>query len=157
LIAGQFGGQKLEEVMKVSSIIERKTGDVITISPQANLKAAANLMRNHRIAALVVMKSGKAVGLVSERDIVEALSRHGGAAELVRVQDILPSRFVVVSPEETIKHAMAIMTYERVRHLPVIDEGQLVGIVSLGDIVKYRLEELELETNVLRDVYVAAR
>ena len=143
--------------MKVSSIIDRKTEDVITISPQANLKAAANLMFNHRIAALVVIKNGKAVGLVSERDIVEALSRHAGAAGLVRVQDILPGRLVVVSPEETIKRAMSIMSYERVRHLPVIDEGKLVGIVSLGDIVKSRLEELELETNVLRDVYIAAR
>ena len=143
--------------MKVSSILERKNDEVIIISPQANLKGAANLMRNHRIAALVVMKSGKAVGLVSERDIVEALSRHGAAAGLVRIVDILPSRFVMVSPEETIERAMSIMTYERVRHLPVIEDGKLAGIISPGDIVKYQLEELELETNVRRDVYIAAR
>jgi len=142
--------------MKVSSIIEHKGDGVIAISSQANLKAAANLMLNHGIAALVVMKGGKAVGLVSERDIVEALSRHGNAAGLVRVQEILSSRFVVVSPDETIKRAMSIMTNERIRHLPVIDKGEPVGIVSLGDMVKYRLEELELETNVLRDVYIAA-
>ena len=141
--------------MKVSDIIERKNGDVITISPQANLKGAPNLMLNHRIAALAAVKSGKAVGLVSERDIVEALSRHGAAAGLVRVQDILPSRFVVVSPEEPIKRAMSTLTHERIRHLPVIDDSELVGIVSLGDIVKYRLEELE--TNLPRDVYIAAR
>ena len=73
------------------------------------------------------------------------------------VQEVLPSRFVAVSPEDTIKRAMSIMTYERVRHLPVIAGDKLVGIVSLGDIVKYRLEELELETNVLRDIYIAAR
>ena len=143
--------------MKVGRILEHRNDDVAIISPQANLKGAANLMLNHRIAALVVMKSGKAVGLVSERDIVEALSRHGAAAGLVRVQDILPSRFAVVSPEETIERAMSIMTYERVRHLPVIDDGKLVGIISLGDIAKYRLEKLEFKTNVRCDVYIAAR
>jgi CBS domain-containing protein len=143
--------------MKISNIIERKGDAVITISPQANLKAAADLMLGRHIAALVVVKGGKAVGLVSERDIVAALSRRGEAAGLARVQEVLPSRFVTVSPEETIKRAMSIMTYERVRHLPVIEGDKLVGIVSLGDIVKYRLEDLETETNVLRDIYIAAR
>jgi len=143
--------------MKVSSIIEHKGDEVITISPQANLKAAADLMLGHHIAALVVMKGGKAVGMVSERDTVEALSRRDHEVGLTRVQEVLPSRFVMISPEETIKRAMSIMTYERLRHLPVIEGDKLVGIVSLGDIVKYRLEELELETSVLRDIYIAAR
>jgi len=132
--------------MKISSIIERKNGRVIAISSQANLKAVADLMLDHRVGALVVMKSGKAVGLISERDIVEALSCHSHAAGLIRLQEILSSRFIVVSPEETIRRAMSTMTRERVRHLPVIDEGKLVGIVSMGDIVKHLIEELELET-----------
>jgi CBS domain-containing protein len=119
--------------LKVSSILERKGDAVITIHASDTIRTAAGLMISHRIAALVVMGGGKVVGVLSEREVVGALVRHGPSAGL------------------------SLMTDGRVRHLPVIDGGGLVGIVSLGDIVKYRLEELELESNVLRDVYIAAR
>jgi CBS domain-containing protein len=143
--------------MKISSIIESKGGEVITLNAQANLKAAANVMRDRGIAAVVALKDRKFVGVLSERDIVAALSEHGPSAGSIQIKDVLGQQPISITPADTIKQAMSLMTYRHVRHLPVIDEGALKGIVSLGDIVKYRLEELEVETNVLRDLAVAVR
>ena len=143
--------------MKISSIIESKGDEVITINAQANLKAAANVMHDRGIAAVVALKDRKVVGVLSERDIVAALSEHGPSAGSIQIKDVLGQQLVSITPTDTIKQAMSLMTYRHVRHLPVIDEGALKGIVSLGDIVKYRLEELEMETNVLRDLAVAGR
>jgi CBS domain-containing protein len=143
--------------MKISSIIESKGGEVITINAQANLKAAANVMHDRGIAAVVALKDPKVVGVLSERDIVAALSEHGPSAGSIQIKDVLRQQLISIAPADTIKQAMSLMTYRHVRHLPVIDEGALKGIVSLGDIVKYRLEELEMETNVLRDLAVAVR
>jgi CBS domain-containing protein len=143
--------------MRISNILDHKGGEVVTINSQANLKAAANVMHDRRIAALVVLSDRKVVGVVSERDIVSALAQNGPSAGAIRLKDVLGRRLVWITSAETIKQAMSLMTHGHLRHLPVIDEGELKGIVSLGDIVKYRLEELELESNVLRDLAVAVR
>jgi CBS domain-containing protein len=143
--------------MRISNIIKSKGQAVVTIGVQANLKAAANVMHDHRIAALVVLKDNQAVGVISERDIVTALAQYGQSAGTVQVINILQQNLVAVESADTIKEAMSVMTYQHLRHLPVIDDGELKGIVSLGDIVKYRLEELEMESNVLRDLAVAVR
>jgi CBS domain-containing protein len=143
--------------MKISSILESKGAEVITISAQANLKAAANVMSDRRIAALVVLKDRKVAGIISERDIVAALAQHGQSAGAIQLKDVLKWPLVSVTTADTIKQAMWLMTYGHVRHLPVINEGELKGIVSLGDIVKYRLEEVEMESSVLRDLAVAVR
>jgi CBS domain-containing protein len=142
--------------MKISSIIDRKGGEVITISANANLKAAANVMHRHGIAALVVLRDHKVAGVISERDIVAALVQHGQSVGTVWVKDVL-SRQVSITADDTIERAMSLMTHGHLRHLPVINDGELKGIISLGDIVKYRLEELEMESNVLRDLAVAVR
>ena len=143
--------------MKISSIIESKGDEVITINAQANLKAAANVMHDRRIAALVALKDRKVIGVLSEQDIVAALAEHGPSAGSIQIKDVLSQPLVSIATADTIKQAMSLMTYRHVRHLPVIDQGELKGIVSLGDIVKYRLEELEMESNVLRDLAVAVR
>ena len=143
--------------MRISNIIDHKGGEVVTMNSQANLKAAANVMHDRRIAALVVLSDRKVVGVVSERDIVSALAQNGPSAGAIQLKDVLGRRLVWITSAETIKQAMSLMTHGHLRHLPVIDEGELKGIVSLGDIVKYRLEELELESNVLRDLAVAVR
>jgi CBS domain-containing protein len=141
----------------IQNILDRKGGEVVTIRATETLQSAADRMREHGIAALVV-KSGDAIkGLISERDIVLAVARHGGGALALAVSQVVAHAMVEVAPTDSLKRAMSLMTRHRVRHLPVIADGHLVGIVSIGDVVKLRLEDLETETNVLRDAYIAAR
>jgi len=143
--------------MSIQNILDRNRTEVVTISPTDTLKSAADQMRSHNIAALVV-KSGAAVtGLISDRQIVHAVSRHGERALHMVVHEIVTHPTITIAPDDTLKRAMSLMTHHRVRHLPVIANGELLGIVSIGDVVKHRLEDLETESNVLRDAYMAAR
>ena len=144
--------------MTIQAILDHKGRDVITISGQATLKDAADKMSVHGIAALIVKDGDTITGIASEREIVCAIARCGERALAMPVTAILtPDRMVPVSPQASIKQAMNLMTRHHVRHLPVVSDGKLVGIVSIGDIVKRRVEDLEMESNVLRDVYIAAR
>ena len=114
-------------------------------------------MRVKNIGALVVT-SGKAVlGLISEREIVRAFSQYGETAASMAVKDVMQQGVITVSPDESIRRVMHLMTRHRVRHMPVLRDGNLAGIISIGDVVKHRLEDLESETNVLRDAYMAMR
>ena len=144
--------------MTIESILKRKGTDVTTISPEASIKRAADWLRAKNIGALVVVTSENAVlGLLSEREIVHAFSRYGETAASKPVKEIMQYGVTTVSPDESVDRVMKLMTHHRVRHMPVLRGGKLAGIVSIGDVVKHRLEDLELETNVLRDVYSAAR
>ena len=143
--------------MTIESILKRKGTNVTTIAPEASIKRAADWLRAKNIGALVVMRENEVLGLVSEREIVHAFSRHGEAAGSMPVKEVMQYGVTSVSPDESINRVMNLMTHHRVRHMPVLRGGQLVGIVSIGDVVKHRLEDLELETNILRDVYNAAR
>ncbi len=143
--------------MKIETILDRKTEAVITIDISRNLQSAAELMMHKRIAALVVTDGGESVGLISERDLISALAHKGPSAASIPIQEVVTGPVLSVSPDESLKRAMALMTCNRLRHLPVFEDRELIGIVSLGDLVKYRLEEMELESNVLRDLAIAAR
>ena len=144
--------------MTIESILRRKGTDVTTIAPEASIKRAADWLSAKNIGALVVVTSENAVlGLISEREIVHAFSRYGETAGSMLVKEIMQYGVTTVSPDESVNRVMNLMTHHRVRHMPVLRGGQLVGIVSIGDVVKHRLEDLELEANVLRDVYNAAR
>jgi len=143
--------------MSIESILRRKGTDVTTIAPDVSIKRAADWLRAKNIGALVVTSDDAILGLISEREIVHALSRYGDTAGSMLVKEIMQYGVTTVSPDESVNHVMNLMTHHRVRHMPVLRGGQLVGIISIGDVVKYRLEDLELETNVLRDVYNAAR
>jgi CBS domain-containing protein len=143
--------------MTIESILRRKGTDVATIAPDASVKRAADWLRAKNIGALVVMRENEVLGIISEREIVQALSRHGAEAGSMLVKEVMQYGVSTVSPDETVNHVMNLMTHHRVRHMLVLSGGKLAGIVSIGDIVKYRLEDLELETNVLRDVYNAVR
>jgi len=143
--------------MSIESILRRKGTDVTTIAPEASIKRAADWLLAKNIGALVVTRGDAVVGLISEREIVHAFSRHGEAAGSMPVKEVMQSGVTTVSPDESVNRVMNLMTHHRVRHMPVLRGGKLVGIVSIGDVVKYRLEDLELETSVLRDVYTAAR
>ena len=143
--------------MTIESILRRKGTNVETIAPEASVKRAADWLRAKNIGALVVTSDNAVLGLISEREIVHEFSRNGEAAGSIPVKEVMNSRVITVSPEESISRVMKLMTQHRVRHMLVLRGGKLAGIVSIGDVVKYRLADLELETNVLRDVYNARR
>jgi CBS domain-containing protein len=142
--------------MSIQNILERNRAEVVTIGMTETVKSAADRMREHSIAALVVKSGGAIAGLISEREIVHAFSRHGEKALSMAVADVVTHATLTVAPDDTLKRAMSLMTHHRVRHLLAIADGELVDIVSIGDIVKHRLEDLETESNVLRDAYLAA-
>ena len=143
--------------MTIESILRRKGTDVTTISPEATIKRAADWLRAKNIGALVVTSDNAVLGLISEREIVHAFSRYGETAGSMPVREIMQSGVTTVSPEESVNRVMNLMTRHRVRHMPVLRNGKLAGIISIGDVVKHRLEELELEANVIRDAYIATR
>jgi CBS domain-containing protein len=143
--------------MTIESILARKGTNVTTIGPDASIKRAADWLRAKNIGALVVTSEDAVLGLISEREIVHAFSRFGETAGSMPVKEVMQYGMIGVSPDESITRVMNLMTHHRVRHMPVLRGGKLVGIVSIGDVVKHRLEDLELEANVLRDVYNAGR
>ena len=142
--------------MSVESILRKKGTDVATIAPEASVKRAADWLRAKNIGALVVTRGNAVLGLISEREIVHAISRYGETATSMPVSEIMGHGAITVSPAKTVSHVMNLMTRHRVRHMPVVHDGKLAGIISIGDVVKHRLDDLELETNVLRDAYIAA-
>jgi CBS domain-containing protein len=143
--------------MMIKNILESKGSSVITIGVFESVSDAIDTMAEHHIAALVLTNGAQVLGVVSERDILKAISKDGVSVLNSPIGHIPNAGLIIISPEETIKRVMRLMTHSRVRHLPVMETGRLVGIVSLGDIVKYRLEELEMESSVLRDLAVAVR
>jgi len=142
--------------MTIETILRQKGTDVVTIEPEAGIRRAADLLRVKNIGALVVTDGKAILGLISEREIVHAFSRYGETAASMPVKEIMQYGMITVSPEESVNRVMKLMTHHRVRHMPVLRDGKLAGIISIGDVVKYRLSDLELETNVLRDAYIAA-
>jgi CBS domain-containing protein len=143
--------------MMIKTILKSKGNTVVTIGVLESVSDALDTMVENKIAALVLTDGAKVIGVVSEHDILKAISISGVSVLNAPVGHIVTDRMVTVSPEETTQRVMQLMTHSRIRHLPVIENGALVGIVSVGDIVKYRLEELEMESNVLRDLAVAIR
>jgi CBS domain-containing protein len=143
-------------LMSIQNVLDRKGTEVFTIEPTATVRTAAQLMQLHGIAALVVKSANVIGGLISEREVVHAISQHGERALSMAVLNVMTRSAITVTPGDTLKRAMTLMTNHRVRHLIVMGSGRLVGIVSIGDVVKYRVEDLEAESNVLRDAYIAA-
>ena len=143
--------------MTIETILRQKGTEVATIEPEASIRRAADWLRVKNIGALVVTGGKAALGLISEREIVHAFSRYGETAASMPVKEIMRHGVITVSPEESVNRVMKLMTHHRVRHMPVLRDGKLAGIISIGDVVKYRLDDLELETSVLRDAYIAAR
>ena len=138
--------------MTVKAILSKKGTDVLTIEPTRNLAAAAGLLAEHAIGALVVTGADRRiVGIVSERDIVQELAAHGAAALDLPLTEVMTRKVTTCSAFDTISSVMERMTAGKFRHLPVIEQGRLAGLVSIGDVVKYRLQEMEREQSALRD------
>jgi CBS domain-containing protein len=138
--------------MIVKTILSAKGHDVVTIEPTATLAEACRLLAQHRIGAVVVTGAeGRITGIVSERDIVRTLATHGAAALALPLTDVMTRKVVTCGHAESIAGIMERMTGGKFRHLPVVEEDRLVGIISIGDVVKVRLEEMESEHAALRD------
>ena len=141
--------------MIVKTILSGKGRNVVTIEPNANLADAVKMLAEKRIGALVVTGAeGRMVGIISERDIVRALANRGNAALKLPLTDVMTRKVVTCGDDETLSVIMERMTQSRFRHVPVLDGDRLIGIISIGDVVKWRLEEMQLEHNALRD-YIA--
>lgn len=144
--------------MRVHGVLRTKGTDVITTDPSATLHEAAAALHEHRIGAVLVTKDdGTIVGILSERDIVHAIARLGADALSGRVADAMSIDVVSCSPEDSLESLMETMTQRRIRHLPVLDNGALVGIVSIGDVVKRRLAEIGDESKALQDYITTGR
>ena len=144
--------------MTVAGILNKKGGAVLTVSQTAQISEAVAKMHRERVGALVVSSDNRTLqGIVSERDILAALATHGAALMNMKVEDIMTRRVESCTPEDSLKRVMSTMTQRRFRHMPVMGDDGLCGMVSIGDVVKQRLEEAELETNVAREVLILSR
>jgi CBS domain-containing protein len=138
--------------MTVKAILTNKGSNILTIEPTADVAAAARILAERRIGALVVTgPERRVIGIVSERDLVRVLAERGSAALDLALTEVMTRKVATCSPADTISSIMERMTDGKFRHVPVVEQGRLVGIVSIGDVVKYRLREMEQEQAALRD------
>ncbi|MET0277201.1 MAG: CBS domain-containing protein [Pseudorhodoplanes sp.] len=143
--------------MNVTTILATKGRDVATVSPTATVGEAVKILADRKIGALIITGAGgRLTGIVSERDIVRAFARHGASALQLPLNDVMTRKVVSCGPDDSIGNLMELMTTGKFRHLPVVDESGLAGIVSIGDVVKSRLAELETEQTALRDYIQSA-
>ncbi len=138
--------------MNVTTILRAKGHNVVTVRPSATVAEVVKLLRDARIGAVVVSADRLRVqGILSERDIVAALAEHGPETLHMRASDLMTRDIATCAPDDCIAELMSVMTARRIRHLPVCEDGALIGIVSIGDVVKWRVDEVEHEAEALRE------
>jgi CBS domain-containing protein len=144
--------------MKVADILQIKGSDVKTVKSSETALELSIRLSNEKIGALIVIEDGRSIdGIISERDLAYGLAAYAGKLPTTTVAKLMTRTVFVCSPQDSLSDVMKLMTERRIRHLPVTDGDRLVGIISIGDVLKYRLEEMQLEANVLRDYAIAAR
>jgi CBS domain-containing protein len=142
--------------MTIAAILRGKGDAVISIGPDASVADGVALLAEKGIGALPVMTADEVVGIFSERDVIHALAA-GGAAALDRtVGDVMTSPVESIGPRDPAIGALSLMTQRRIRHLPVVEGGRVVGFVSIGDLVKYRIDRIEADAAALRDYIQSA-
>ncbi len=137
--------------MTVAKILESKGHDVVQVGPDDSLLAAVQLLAERRIGCVPVVEGGAVVGVFSERDLVYRAAQLGAAAFDLQVRDAMSTPAITVDDQTPVIHGLSLMTKRRIRHLPVVKDGLLVGLVSIGDLVKYRIDRIESEAASLRD------
>lgn len=142
--------------MTIAAVLGHKGPEVETISPGETLVQAVAKLGAHRIGALPVVDEGAVAGIFSERDVIYALRENGADALSWPVERIMSSPAVTVAPDFDVLDALALMTERRIRHLPVVENGELVGIVSIGDLVKHRMECIQAEAEAMRSYIQSA-
>ncbi len=142
--------------MKVADILSAKGSHVMSVRPTETIVLLAHRLRAEQVGAMVVSENGRTIdGIISERDVTRGVAEHAGNIANLNVSDLMTRGVISCSPGDMIADIARIMTRRRVRHLPVQNNSELTGIISIGDVVKYRLDEMELEANVLRDYAIA--
>jgi CBS domain-containing protein len=143
--------------MFVSDILSQKGNSVISVKAATSVAQVAQDLTELRIGSVLVLEADNRIaGIVSERDLVRALARHGAKAMELEARNVMTTDVVTCDPDDTIDHVMEVMTRGRFRHLPVVRHGELLGLVSIGDVVKARLEETRHETEALKAYIVAS-
>ncbi|WP_025037124.1 CBS domain-containing protein [Bradyrhizobium sp. DOA9] len=137
--------------MTVRSILNTKGHQIMSVEPDAKLAAAIKLLAEKKIGAVLVMNQSRVEGILSERDIVRVLGERGAAVLEAPVSEVMTRKVVTCKETDTVAEIMETMTTGKFRHLPVIDNGKVVGLISIGDIVKWRVREYETEQEALRD------
>ena len=137
--------------MTIAIILGDKGSDVVSIDADATVGDAVALLAERRIGAVPVMADGAVAGVFSERDVIRCLHQNGAAALDGAVREAMTAPAMTVRPDEPVLGALSLMTQRRVRHLPVLEDGRIVGIVSIGDLVKHRIDRIEAEAAAMRD------
>ena len=137
--------------MTVRTILDTKGHQIESVEPEAKLSAAIKLLGERKIGAALVMSKGRIEGILSERDIVRVLSERGASALDEAVSEVMTRKVISCRQNDTVAAIMEMMTLGKFRHLPVVEEGKVVGLISIGDIVKWRVREFEMEQEALRD------
>jgi CBS domain-containing protein len=135
----------------VSSILKHKGHDVVTVEPQQTVTWIVEVLAQNRIGAVPVVNDGRQlIGIISERDIIRGMSKHAEAVLTLRAEQLMTREVKICTSGDQLVDIMEVMTQQRIRHLPVVENGELHGIVSIGDVVKQRLEEVQSEAEELR-------
>ena len=137
--------------MTVAAILQSKGGEVLTAQAGQNVADVVKLLAERRIGALTVLDGETVIGVISERDVIYGLADEGHTILDKRVDQIMTAPAVTIGPEHSALNALALITRRRIRHLPVVEGGRLIGIVSIGDLVKRRIDGIESEANALRE------
>jgi len=140
--------------MLVGQILEAKGRKIVSTRPDATIAEVCGLLRREKIGAVVVTEAGTLCGIISERDLARGLADHGVELLEMKVAQLMTRDVVTCTPKDGLDQLMQSMTEGRFRHLPVLRDGEMIGIISIGDVVKHRLSELEAETHQLQD-YIA--
>ena len=142
--------------MTIARMIEGRSGEIISCEASANVSEAVTLLAEKRIGALPVYRDGEIVGIFSERDVIYHIAAHGPAMLEKTVGDVMTSPPITIEKNSGVLDSLALMTRRRIRHLPVVDGGQICGFVSIGDLVKYRIETIEADAQAMRSYIQSA-
>lgn len=142
--------------MTIATILHGKGREVISITAQVRLHEAVRLLADRRIGAVPVMDGNRVVGIFSERDVIHALGEHGADALDLEVGSVMTSPAITVGTADPVIGALSLMSRRRIRHLPVVDGDKVIGLVSIGDLVKYRIDRVEEDAEAMRSYIQSA-
>jgi CBS domain-containing protein len=142
-------------MMTIRAILDSKGGDVVSIGSNEQVRDAVALLAEKRIGAVPVVDDGRVVGIFSERDVVYSIARDGAAALDARIGDVMTAPAMTIEPDSGVMAGLSMMTRRRIRHLPVVHDETIIGFVSIGDLVKHRIDKIEAEAAAMRD-YIAS-